>query len=86
MERKIDVLSDEKMQREFDKYVEKNPSRKKDLIRKRFFVHRTAGEGGGELCENGTCKTAKIFPPGDFETYEDQLFDIFSSSYGDEKE
>jgi len=36
MERKIDVLSDEKMQREFDKYVEKNPSRKKDLIKKRF--------------------------------------------------
>ncbi len=25
MERKIDVLSDEKMQREFDKYVEKIP-------------------------------------------------------------
>jgi len=46
MERKIDVLSDEKMQREFDKYVEKNPSRKKDLIRKRFLFTELLEKAG----------------------------------------
>ena len=46
MERKIDVLSDEKMQREFDKYVEKNPSRKKDLIKNRFLLTELLEKAG----------------------------------------
>ncbi len=46
MERKIDVLSDEKMQREFDKYVEKNLSRKKDLIKKRFLFTELLEKAG----------------------------------------
>ena len=46
MERKIDVLSDERMQREFDKYVEKNPSRKKDLIKNRFLLTELLEKAG----------------------------------------
>jgi len=46
MERKIDVFSDERMQREFDKYVEKNPSRKKDLIKNRFLLTELLEKAG----------------------------------------
>ena len=60
MERKIDVLSDEKMQREFDKYVEKNPSRKKDLIRKRFLFTELLEKAGENYVKTELAKPRRF--------------------------
>ena len=46
MERRICVLSDENMIREFDRYVRKNPSRKKDLVEKRFKLTQMLEKAG----------------------------------------
>ena len=59
MERKIDVLSDEKMQREFDKYVEKNPSRKKDLIKKRFLFTELLEKAGENYVKTELAKSRR---------------------------
>jgi len=59
MERKVDVLSDEKMQREFDKYIEKNPSRKKDLLKKRFLFTELLEKAGKNFVNNELSKPQK---------------------------
>jgi len=47
------------MQREFDKYVEKNPSRKKDLIKKRFLFTELLEKAGENYVKTELAKSRR---------------------------